>query len=238
MSDGNNNQELAANGWTAVPRSHPQGLSHVDRTSRAKISVNDVKLPDSDLVRRTYEYAKQELPEKTFNHSMRVYYYGAAIVQHHLTQMKPLLETYFLTCLLHDIGTTEKNLKGTRMSFEFYGAFQALNFLQENGSSKDQAESVTEAIIRHADLGETGMITSVGQLIQLATVFDNIGANPHLIHKDTIANVVAAFPRNEWSSCFAAAMVEEMELKPWCHTTANEGFIEAVKGNTLMEPWE
>lgn len=96
---------------------------------------------------------------------------GAAIVQYHLPQMKPLLETYFLTCLLHDIGTTEINLKGTRMSFEFYGAFRALNFLQENGASKDQAESVTEAIIRHADLGETGMITSVGQLIQLATVF-------------------------------------------------------------------
>lgn len=76
MSDGNNNQELAANGWIAVPRSHSQGLSHVDENSPAKISVNDVKLPDSDLVRKTYEYAKQELPEKTFNHSMRVYYYG------------------------------------------------------------------------------------------------------------------------------------------------------------------
>jgi cyanamide hydratase len=57
------------------------------------------------------------------------------------------------------------------MSFEFYGAFQALNFLRESGASKDQAEAVTEAIIRHADLGETGTITSVGQLIQLSTVF-------------------------------------------------------------------
>jgi cyanamide hydratase len=57
------------------------------------------------------------------------------------------------------------------MSFEFYGAFQALSFLRESGASKDQAEAVTEAIIRHADLGETGMITSVGQLIQLSTVF-------------------------------------------------------------------
>jgi cyanamide hydratase len=50
--------------------------------------------------------------------------------------------------------------------------------------------------------------------------------------------VVAAFPRKEWSSCFAEAMVEEMELKPWCHTTANEGFIEAVLGNQLMEPFD
>jgi cyanamide hydratase len=65
-----------------------------------------------------------------------------------------------------------------------------------------------------------------------------VGLNPHLISKATIANVVAAFPRKEWSSCFAEAMVEEMELKPWCHTTANEGFIEAVLGNQLMEPFD
>lgn len=33
-------------------------------------------------------------------------------------------------------------------------------------------------------------------------------------------------------------MVEELELKPWCHTTANEGFVEDVLGNTLMRPYD
>jgi cyanamide hydratase len=76
MSDGTDNQELTANGWTAVPRSFLKGLFDVDQNSPAKISVDDVKLPKSDLVTATYEYARKELPEKTFNHSMRVYYYG------------------------------------------------------------------------------------------------------------------------------------------------------------------
>lgn len=76
MSDGTNNQELTANGWIAAPRSFLKGLSDVDQNSPAKISVDDVKLPKSDLVTTTYEYARKELPEKTFNHSMRVYYYG------------------------------------------------------------------------------------------------------------------------------------------------------------------
>jgi hypothetical protein len=57
------------------------------------------------------------------------------------------------------------------MSFEYYGAFKTLNFLLENGATKDQAEAVSEAIVRHADLGETGMLTSLGMLIQLSTVF-------------------------------------------------------------------
>ena len=92
-------------------------------------------------------------------------------MQTHFPYLSPLLETYYLTCLLHDLGTTTKNMHGTHMSFEYYGAFKALNFLLDNGASKDQAEAVSEAIIRHADLGETGTITSLGLLIQLSTVF-------------------------------------------------------------------
>jgi cyanamide hydratase len=33
-------------------------------------------------------------------------------------------------------------------------------------------------------------------------------------------------------------MTEEMDLKPWCHTTANEGFVDAVLGNKLMEEFD
>jgi hypothetical protein len=62
-------------------------------------------------------------------------------------------------------------MHGTHMSFEYYGAFKALNFLLENGATRDQAEAVSEAVIRHADLGETGTLTSLGMLIQLSTVF-------------------------------------------------------------------
>ena len=61
------------------------------------------------------------------------------------------------------------------MSFEFYGGFLALNLLQhELQAPKAQAESVAEAIIRHQDLGQTGKITTLGQLVQLATVFGGL----------------------------------------------------------------
>ena len=60
------------------------------------------------------------------------------------------------------------------MSFEYYGAFKALSLLRDNGASKDQAEAVSEAMIRHADLGETGTLTTLGMLIQLSTVFGRL----------------------------------------------------------------
>jgi hypothetical protein len=33
-------------------------------------------------------------------------------------------------------------------------------------------------------------------------------------------------------------MTEEMEFKPWCRTTAQEGFVESIAGNELMEPYD
>ena len=64
------------------------------------------------------------------------------------------------------------------MSFEFYGGLLALDLLQkEHNVPKAQAESVAEAIIRHQDLGDSGMITTMGLLIQLATIFGTSNSN-------------------------------------------------------------
>lgn len=80
-------------------------------------------------------------------------------------------ETWALTCLFHDIGTTPESRNDTHMSFEFQGGFMALQQLQAFGAPKAQAESVCEAIIRHQDPGETGTISRMGQLVQIATEF-------------------------------------------------------------------
>ncbi len=57
------------------------------------------------------------------------------------------------------------------MSFEFYGGVLALDLLAKEGAPKAQAEAVAEAVMRHQDLGETGTLTTIGALIQLATIF-------------------------------------------------------------------
>ena len=95
---------------------------------------------------------------------------GQAIVRSHFPEWKYLPEVYYLSCLLHDIGTTSKNLRATNMSFEYYGGMIAHNIITKNGGSQNLAESVTEAIIRHQDFIMNGMITTVGQVLQLATI--------------------------------------------------------------------
>lgn len=153
-------------------------------------------------------------------------------------------ETYLLTSLLHDIGTTDKNLSATHMSFEFYGAFLAHQLLHTSHHAPiSQAEAVTEAIIRHQDVGDSGNITELGSLIQLATVFDNMGWYKELIHEETVEDVIGRWPRRGWSGCFAGVIRREVGGKPWANTSRLEKgeereFSRGVEANEVGRIYE
>ncbi|KAI9808326.1 MAG: hypothetical protein M1825_004783 [Sarcosagium campestre] len=232
--------QVELHGWTAVVRDSKILLAPLQDKS-TPLPLSSLPFPTSALVSRVDAYAKEKLPPGTYNHSMRVYHYGSAIRQQYFPEWKLSDETYALACLLHDIGTTSSNIRSSLMSFEFSGAIVALDLLQkELNAPKVQAEAVAECIIRHQDIGEKGKITTLGQLIQLATIFDNVGLNEHLVHPDTIKAVTDQFPRNKWSSCFAATLKEEITLKPWAHTTAlgEDDFPNGVLNNKLMQPYD
>ncbi|KAJ5147375.1 uncharacterized protein N7443_001030 [Penicillium atrosanguineum] len=240
---------IATYGFTAVPASASALLTSTpaypsSSTKAEPIPVSATPIPSSELAQRINSYARSHLPEPTYNHSLRVYHFGLAIKRYRFAHADWDFsdETYFLACVLHDIGTTDENLQKTKMSFEFYGGFLALEVLQDGdgGAPQDQAESIAEAIIRHQDLCDVGKITALGQLLQLATIFDNTGAYADLVHPDTIKDVSEHFPRHAWSQCFASTIHRENGLKPWAHTTAlgEEAFPAKVLANKLMEPFE
>jgi cyanamide hydratase len=211
------NPAIDTYGWTAVPVKLEALLSlSKDSGSAPPFSTTSITLPSSPLAKSALEYAKKELPIETFNHSLRVFYYGSAILKHSFPSWEApsFIETYYLACLFHDIGATEKNIHATLLSFEFYGGLIALDVLKELHAPIEQAENVAEAVIRHQDLGEEGTITRVGALIQLSTIFDNMGLNPQLVARETIENITKAYPRKKWSSCFARTIRKENGLKP------------------------
>jgi hypothetical protein len=78
--DMSGNRDTVVNGWTAVPRSQGKLLAELTNPEPIKISLSDIPVPDSAVAKKTLEYAKSELPEKTFNHSMRVWYYGRSFL--------------------------------------------------------------------------------------------------------------------------------------------------------------
>ncbi|KAI4743697.1 cyanamide hydratase [Aureobasidium sp. EXF-12298] len=188
-------EQIAEYGWTALSCNPSQwGGNGKNNPEPMPQLCSQIPLPETPLVKAAMEYVKAELPEHTFNHSMRVFYYGMAIATQQFPTWKFSTETWLLTCLFHDIGTADKHTHGTLMSFEFYGGFLAMSKLKDLDSPPSQAEAVAEAIIRHQDPVETGTITTIGLLIQLATQFDNMGYRSGYVHQDTIKDV----KRVEW----------------------------------------
>ncbi|KAI6865093.1 cyanamide hydratase [Hortaea werneckii] len=227
-------------GWTAVPRSLDKLLAgRNEKREPWPVKVEDLPLPEGELVGKVMEYAKSHLPAQTFNHSMRVFCYGRAITLQHFPEWTYDPETLFLTALLHDIGTTDANQSSTQLSFEFKGAFIALDLLASLDSDLSQREAVCESIIRHQDLGDTGSMTTLTAVIHFATVLDNVGLYAEeLVHPDTMKNVTTAFPRNGWTGCFAGVVRRECETKPWANTTRIQGFAEMVEANGVMAPFD
>ncbi len=76
MSSSEVDTAFAKHGWAAVPRSHSKALEEVNKELHARVDLNSVKTPDTDVAKTTHEYARSTLPERTFNHSMRVWNYG------------------------------------------------------------------------------------------------------------------------------------------------------------------
>ena len=127
--------------------------------------------------------------------------------------------------MMHDIGTTERNLNSTRLSYEFWAGVHVLDILQDSRTTgdvggtaseatKEQAESVCEAIIRHQDVQDKGSITLLTRLIHLGTLLDNIGAGGELVNEETVRNVNEAYERMGWSGCFRGVVEREKREKP------------------------
>ncbi|KAM0706666.1 hypothetical protein Q7P35_005994 [Cladosporium inversicolor] len=213
-------------GFTAVPRSLDKLIAtQSTKKTSTLVSVDEIDFPKTPLAASIHT-------KLTRNPT------GRAIVAQHFPSWKCSPETLLLAALLHDIGTTPANHTSTRLSFEFAGGYLALDLLKAHKANIAQAESVCETIIRHQDLGETGMVSTLTAIIHFATVLDNAGLHGELVAQGTIESVVKAFPREGWTGCFASVVRKECEAKPWSNTTRIEGFAEMVDANKLMEPYD
>ncbi|KAF8938480.1 urea hydro-lyase/cyanamide hydratase [Dissophora ornata] len=234
-------------GLTARPAD--QEKDKPENSSPKRVPISALKPPTTPLATRIDSYCKSKLPEDTYRHSLRVYSYGCAIAREcypsfALTPGSALDETWFCTAMLHDIGTTPEHISSTRLSYEFWAGYHALDLLQDvkvsgggkGVAEKDQAESIAEAIIRHQDVQPIGSISLLTRLIHWGTLLDNIGAGVELVDRGTIEGVCEEYPRKGWCGCFKATVEEEKKLKPYAMVSRIDGFEEMIEKNGKSGP--
>jgi hypothetical protein len=114
----------------------------VNMTKIASRMLAGISVPDTPLIDRTIEYARQKCEPYLFNHVVRSWLFAARIGQ--LQHIEHDAEVVAVGTLLHDI-TLNESFAGPRR-FEVEGADLARTFAKEGGFDERRAQLIWDSV--------------------------------------------------------------------------------------------
>ena len=160
------------------------------RTSAKAIS--GVSIPDTQLAREIREFIRDTETELLFNHSSRVYYFGAIAGKQRVLEFDP--ELLYAGAMFHDMGLTPKHASAHKR-FEVDSANASRDFLRSHGIAEREIETVWTAIALHTTPGIPPHMHPVIALVTAGVEMDVLGiAFPEFTEAEREA-VVRAHPR-------------------------------------------
>jgi hypothetical protein len=174
-------------------------------------ALSPVAVPDSRLARDATDLIRSVESDLLYNHSLRVYSFGA--LQGNRLGLSYDPELLFIGAMFHDIGLVEGH-RSANDRFEVDGANAARKFLVEHGVAPDAVRIVWDAIALHTTPGipphkepEVALVTAGVELDVLGLGYDEIDA------EDREA-VLAAYPRVDFKESIIQAFADGMAERP------------------------
>jgi hypothetical protein len=186
--------------------------------------VAGIKIPDSKIAREAADLVRQHEDELLFNHSVRVYLFGAMKgIRQHLKFDQELL---YVAALFHDLGLADAYHSDSKR-FEVDGADAARKFLRSHGIAEAQADLAWEAIALHTTPGIPQFMRPEIALIQAGVVMDVVGVGYDDYSSEQRDGVTAAYPRHDFKNDFIKVQTRSAMKKPQTtFGTINVEFIE------------
>ena len=176
-----------------------------------------VSVPDTELISRAIEFARERSEPYLFNHGMRSWLFAVIFAQR--KQMPHDGEVLTVTTILHDLGLAEA-FNGP-LRFEVEGANAARAFARNEGIDDRRAQLIWDGVA----LNSTPSISLYKEAeIALATMgigLDWGGFGYDALTESEVAEIVEAFPRLELKQKFARAVCRIVETRP---TTTYDNF--------------
>jgi hypothetical protein len=154
--------------------------------------ISGIRVPDSKLAGEITEFVRDTESSLLFNHSSRVYYFGALAGQRR--GLKFDAELLYAGAMFHDIGLVPAySSKADR--FEVDGANAARDFLRRHSISKQDIDHVWTAIALHTTPGIPQYMHPVVALVTAGVEMDVLGIDYTSFTDPDRNAVVQAFPR-------------------------------------------
>jgi hypothetical protein len=177
--------------------------------------AKEAAIPDSRLARAITEYIRDNETELLFNHSSRVYHFGAlAGIHRNLVFDRELL---YAGAMFHDIGLMPRH-GSVNERFEVDGAHAARDFLRSQRIPEQDAYEVWTAIALHTTPGVPQHMHPTVALVTAGVEMDVLGLTYEEYSDEERQAVVAAFPRTrQFKEDIIRAFYDGIKHKP--HTT-------------------
>jgi hypothetical protein len=174
-------------------------------------TIAGIRVPDSALARDITDFVRDVEDDLLFNHSRRVFIFGA--LQGLRRGLQPDLELLYAAAMFHDIGLTERYRTST-FRFEVDGANAAREFLAAYGIDQADADTVWLGIALHTTPGVPEFLAPEVALLQAGVEVDVVGVGREDLAPETLAAVTTAHPRPQFQQRILAAFNDGMKHRP------------------------
>ncbi|SEK05621.1 HD domain-containing protein [Paraburkholderia diazotrophica] len=164
--------------------------------------IVDVSIPDSLLTREATQLIRDTESELLFNHSTRVYLWGALLGKRRNLTFDP--ELLYVAAMFHDIGLTSIYCE-SQLRFEVDGANAARDFLRSHHISEGDIDKVWMAVALHTTPGIPEHMHGEIALVQAGAGMDVAGRGFEQFTDEQRTAVVDAYPRG---TDFATRMID------------------------------
>jgi HD domain len=174
-------------------------------------TIADIAIPDTELVREITEFIRDAEDDLLFDHSRRVFLFGA--LQGRRRGLRPDLELLYAGAMFHDLGLTRR-YRASTLRFEVDGANAAREFLLQRGVDKADADKVWLGIALHTTPGVPEFLEPEIALVTAGVETDVLGIGRDALSPEAVAAVTAAHPRPDFKRRILAAFNEGMKHRP------------------------
>jgi hypothetical protein len=175
-------------------------------------TIAGVKIPDSKMARDLTQLIRDTESDLLFNHSTRVYLFGALSGRRQGLKYDP--ELLYAGAMFHDIGLTEA-YRHSQLRFEVDGANAARDFLRGYGIPESSVEIVWDAIALHTTTGIPAHKKPEVALVASGVEMDVLGIAYRQFTDEQREAVVAARPRGaDFKNRIIDAFYDGMKHRP------------------------
>lgn len=174
-------------------------------------SIAGIVIPDSALVREATDFIRDAEDDLLFDHSRRVFLFGA--LRGRRLERQPDLELLYVGAMFHDLGLTER-YRTSNLRFEIDGANAARDFLLAHGVDTADARKVWLGIALHTTPGVPRFLEPEIALVNAGVETDVVGIGRDELSSDAIDAVTAAHPRPDFKQRILAAFNDGMKHRP------------------------